>query len=87
MELAGIEKTDIVRCELRGITFFAFVLGRDEAGLDISVLERHKLPRGLPVPRVTAHQVTGVWRQGGRRRRPAARRVRKDHERGAAIAG
>lgn len=76
MELARVKKTDIVRCELRGVTFFAFVLGRDRDGLDISVLERHKLPRGLVVSRVSARQVTGLWRQGGRVRRRRAHQDR-----------
>jgi hypothetical protein len=78
MRLEGIDKADIVRVELRGVTFFAFVLDRDQDGLEISVLERHKLPRGLPVTRATAHQVVGHWPQGTRRQ--PRRRRRTDHD-------
>lgn len=73
MELRGIFEGDVVRCCVRGLTFKADVIARDEHGLTISVLERHKLPRGLVITRVTARQVTGRWRQStaAPRRRPA----------------
>lgn len=77
MELARVHDGDVVRCDVRGLVFMAFVRGHDDDGLQITVLERHKLPRGLPITHVTAQQVLATW-WGPVGQAPRASRRRED---------
>lgn len=78
MTLEGVRVDDIVRCEVRGAQFYALVRGREDSGLEICVIDRSGLPRGLEIRHVTARQVTGVWRKS-QRKTAAQRRAERHH--------
>lgn len=58
MKLASIKPADIVRCDVGGRVFHAFVLNASGGGLAIEPINRN-----VTYTRVKATQVTGHWRR------------------------
>lgn len=68
MTLAGIREGDIVRCDIRGDRFLAFVGNLDSDRM----LEVHPLANGRgPLRLVSARQVIDHWRKSRRKARAA----------------
>lgn len=64
MTLSGIRPGDVVRCDVRGVTFHAIVeVEPVDGGLSVRPIER-----GVSYRRVTARQVVAHWRRSARSR-------------------